>query len=515
MSRNAELRTFISCSIAVVFLLNESVLSLVVAEEAKGKSGIPRLFVADFNASNDRDDSSWVAYAVSECLRERLRRARVTTVVSEMRTASVMSRLGHGSTSLQEQIVRNARFLGADYAVIGEVSKNEKGYGIRVSLISTQTGDNAMTQSSQAPAVRLLIDATTDIVLGLLKVNPDDAERRRLLGIPHGSDSAIEYYAKAVRALRAGKPSDSLHYVSESVRYDNTFCPTMKLLAQMNIAAGNDREAQSIYERLLRQAKLNGDPVDEAFAMMQMGMSCQRRGEPSTAEKYYQAALEQSRKAGLADQEAMVIGAMASLRVDQRRKDDALELLGRRLKLLEAQGDRLALGPACMTVALVLSAMGDTKQAIQFLNRAAELADDVEMPSDKSVALYQMGELYRESGELDEALKAYHASLTLSDEAEAGSACRQIAEIYEKQGKVNESLEMLRRAASILSKRKAYAQQANCLARIARLQLKQAESAKALETMTEAVEILRDLRHPDLAAYEKELAEMKARGKTK
>ena len=65
----------------------------------------------------------------------------------------------------------------------------------------------------------------------------------------------------------------------------------------------------------------------------------------------------------------------------------------------------------------------------------------------------------------DEALKAYHASIEASEERETGSAYRRIAEIYEEQGKLDQAMKALQKAESILSERKAYRQQADCLTR--------------------------------------------------
>jgi tetratricopeptide (TPR) repeat protein len=483
--------------------------------ESLQKVEVPRFFVPDFRSSDGGDETSWVALAVSECLRERLRRSTLTTAVSEMRTAGVLSRWSGTAGPTVEEAVRTAAFLGADFAVTAQVGKAEGGYAGQIQLHPAKAGAQAASKPLQGRSVRVLLDAATRAVLDMSGVQPTDAQRQRIAAIPHGSDSAIEYYAKAIRALRAGKPTDSLHYISESIQYDNSFSPSIKLLGQMNFAARNDRETLAIYERLLRQAKVEENPVDEIFAMTQIGIAHQRRSELDVAEKYYQVALQKAAQIGLSDQETLVLGALASLRVDQKKRDEAMALLRQRLAMLEAQGDRLALGPACMTLALVHSAKNEIPQALDLLKRAAQYADEVGLPSDKATALFQIGEIYKEQGRFDEALQAYDQSLKFSDELEAGSACRQIAEIYEKQGKFDEALAMLRKAEAVLSKRKAYVQQSNCLARIARLLVKQGNSAKGVETMAEAVEILRDLKHPDLATYEKELTEMRAQAKPK
>jgi len=426
-----------------------------------------------------------------------------------------MSRFSDGAGPAQERIVQTARFLGADCAVSGVVGKTDGGYVVDIRLSPVRPEGSDRTRSVQAPSVRALLDASTDAVFDLSGIRLDETRRTRMLGFPGGSDSAVEYHAKAVRALRADKPNDALYYVAESIQYDGTFRPTLKLLGQMNLAAGNEREVLAIFERLLRQAKLDEDPLDETFALIQIGMCKQRRGELSVAEKYYRAALTQAEQLGLPDQQALALGTLANLRVDQKQLDESLTLLKRRLELLESEGDRLAMGPAYFTIGLVHAAKGQIPQVLDCLDRAAKLADEVGMPSDKAAALFQTGKILEEQGRLDEALTAYQASLKLTDELETGSAYRQIAEIYERQGKLDEALEMLRKAEATLSKRKAYAPQANCLSRIARLQMKRNQPAEALKTMTEAVEILRDLKHPDLESYERQLAEMRGQGSSR
>ncbi len=476
----------------------------VFAEATRSAIG-PRFFVPDFLPGDEDKESPWVAVAVSEGLRYRLIRSGISTAVSEMRTSAVMSRLAADP----EQVNRVAQLLGADHVVMGAISRTDKGYAAKIVLgLISPPGPN-QSRAVQGTNVRGLLNACTEAVFSMSGVQLTEAQQRKAFSGPGGTDSAVEYYAKAIRALRAGKPSDSLHYVGESVRYDNNFRPTMKLLGQMNLAAGNEAEVLAIFERLLRQAKLDEDPVDELFALIQIGMCHQRRGDLRSAERYFQSALDSTRQLGLADQQALALGALANLRVDQRRREDALTLLKQRLQLLETEGDQLATGPACLTVALVYAAKGQYAESLEFLSRAVKLADASGMKTDKALALFQTGEIYLEQKKFEEALAAYQASLELTEENEKGSAYRQIAEIYEKQSKFDDALKMLRQAESTLAKRKAYAQQANCLARISRIQLKKGAADQAVETMTEAVDILRDLRHPDLPAYEKELAEMK------
>jgi tetratricopeptide (TPR) repeat protein len=483
-----------------------------IAQSSQASRG-PRFFVPDFRSSDGSDETSWVALAVSEGLRNRLGHGGFTRAVSDMRTAAVMGRISGASGAAHDQVVRVAQLLGADLLVTGAVGRSGAGYAAQIRLSPIRPEGPDRSRNVQEPSVRALLDSVTKAVLELSGIDVSEAQRRKIYTLPGGTDSAVEYHAKAIRALRAGRPTDSLHYVAESVRYDSTFRPTMKLLGQMNLAAGNEQEVLAIYERLLRQAKLDDDPVDEVFAMIQIGMVHQRRGNLSVAEKYYGVAMKKSEEMSLIDLQALALGAMANLRVDQRKRAESLALLGQRLQLLEAEGDRLAMGPAYMTLALVHAAKGEMKPALDCLDQSAKLADEAGMPSDRAAALFQKGELYKEKGMLDEALESYQASLKLTSELETGSAYRQIAEIYEQQGKFAEALRMLRKAETTLSKRKAYAQQANCLSRIARLQMKDRKPAEAIQTMTEAVDILRDLRHPDLPAYEKDLTAMKEQAK--
>ena len=479
---------------------------------ASAPTAAPRFFVPDFRPVGQTDEPSWVALAVSESLRARLRRSTATTAVSGMRTAGVLQRLAEGDKSTPDEMHRIARLLGADWTVTGTVEASQPGrYELKLRVRHAAQADRDHARSIAAPSVGAILDGATDAVFDLTGVRLSEAQRKRVRATPGQTGSALEYYAKAIRAVRAGKPSDVLYYLAQSRQYDASFRPTMRLLGQVNIAAGNRREVLLIFEQLLRRARRDDDPVDVAFAMTQIAIAHQRVGDLKTAERYYQAAMAEARKVGLRDVQAVLFGAMATLRIDQGDSTSALELLAERLKLLQAQGDRLAIGPACMTVGLVHAAKKDPDQALVYLTLSAKLADEVGMSADKGAALYQIGELQKANGKLEEALEAYRASLAASEEREAGSAYRQIAEIHEQQGRHDEALDALRKAETILAKRKAYAQQADCLARIAGVYLKRNDTTKALSAMTEAVEILRDLGHPELAKYEKELANMRAK----
>ncbi len=485
---------------------------LLCAQTQTQPASMPRFLVVDFTPADKSDESSWVCLAVSEMLRERLRRAGKTTAVSGMRTTAVLARMTEQNPPPQDRVSKIAGMLGCDWVVSGRARLDDQGrYEIGLTLTSVGDRQQPKKQVVAAGSLGPLVDRATQAVVALAGVGlaPDDL--KRVDEMTEGSDSALEYYAKAVRAVRRSKPHDALYYLAQSRRYQDDFRPGTRLLGQVNLAAGNHREVLMIFERLLREAKRAEDPVDEAFALTQIAISHQRIGDLDVANKYYEAALDQARKANLEDIEAMLLGAMATLRIDQKSKDDALRLLLERVKLLEKQGDRLAMGPACLTIALVLDARKQRDYALQYLETAAKLADEVGIPGDKAAALYQMAQLHKESGKLDEALAVYRESIKYSKEAEAGSAYREIAEILEQQGKLDEALRMLRKAEAVLSERKAYVQQADCLAKIARIQAKRNDHKTAMRTMTEAVEILSDLNHRSLARYEQELSELRAK----
>lgn len=483
--------------------------------QTKPAETMTRFLVVDFTASDKTDESSWVGLAVSEMVRERLRRFSTTTAVSGMRTTAVLTRASEQKTVPPPKLAKTAELLGSDWVVSGKTRLDDQGrYEITLTVTPAGQPDQAKQQVVAGTILGPLIDRSVQAVFKLADVKVDPAELERVVKMTSGSDSALEYYAKAVRAVRRSKPHDALYYLAQSRRYQNDFRPATRLLGQVNLAAGNFREVLMIFERLLRDAQRSKDPVDEAFARTQIAISHQRAGNLEIAQKYYDSALEMSRQANLEDLEAMLLGAKATLSIDQKKKDEALRLLHERVKLLEKQGDRLAMGPACLTIALVLDARKQRDYALQYLETAAKLADEVGIPSDKAAALYQIGQLHKESGKLDEALTAYRDSLEHSREAEAGSAYREIADILETQGKLDEALAMLRKAEAVLSERKAYAQQADCLAKIARIQAKRNDHKTAMRTMTEAVEILSDLNHRSLAQYEKELSEMRAKAES-
>jgi len=479
---------------------------------ALAPSAAPRFFVPDFRPVGQGDEPSWVTLAVSESLRDRLRRSGATTAVSGMRTAGVLQRLAKGDKATPDEMNRIARLLGAGWTITGSLQVGQPGgYELKLRIRHATQADRDHTRSIVGSSVGAILDGATEAVLDQTGVRLTGPQRKRVQATPGQTGSTLEYYAKAVRAVRAGKPSDVLYYLAQSRQYDAAFRPTMRLLGQVNIAAGNRREVLLIFGQLLRCARRDDDSVDVTFAMTQIAIAHQRQGDLKTAERYYQTAMAEARRTGLRDVQAVLFGAIATLRIDQGDSTSALEMLGQRLELLQEQGDRLAIGPACMTVGLVHAAKKEPDQALAYLTRSAQLAEEVGMSADKAAAFFQIGELHKASGRLDEALQAYRASLAASEENEAGSAYRQIAEIHEQQGRHDEALEALRKAETILAKRKTYAQQADCLARIANVYLKGNDATKALAAMTEAVEILRDLGHPDLAKYEKELARMRTK----
>lgn len=474
----------------------------------------PRFLVPDFTPMDDEDESSWVALAVSESLRPRLRRTGASSAVSGMRTAAVMTRLTEAEVPKPETVVHIARMAGADWAVIGGVGLTKEGtYVATVSLRKTKDGSEPEPQRVEAGSLRPLIDRVTDAVLARVGIRLTDEQLAELRKIPRGSDSALEYYAKATRAVRQSKPNDALFYVAQSRRYDPEFRPTMKLLGQINLAVGNRREVLMIYQRLLRQAKIDGDLLDEIYGLTQIAITHQRNGKHGIADKYYASAIEKARALDSRDMLAILYGALATLRVDQRKSDQALELIQRRLQLLQAQGDRLALGPAHISIALIHAARKEREDAIRYLRQAVKLSEEVGNQADKAAALFQIGAINKEGGNIDAAIQAFNESIGVTEHREAGSAYRELAEIYEEQGKLDKALAMLQKAEEILAARKSYAQQANCLARIARLYDKRGEGEEAVDTMSLAVEMLRDLNHPQLARYQKELAELKSKEK--
>ncbi len=137
------------------------------------------------------------------------------------------------------------------------------------------------------------------------------------------------------------------------------------------------------------------------------------RREHAAAETVLQAALSTSRTHGLDRLEAYVSGALAWIRLRTSRFDDAAEWFERSLKVSARLGDRALELKHLGNLGWCYTMLGDAEKALPLLEKAEKLAAERGYLEDLELVLTHKGDVYRQTGRLDLARRAYERALAV------------------------------------------------------------------------------------------------------
>src|SRR5262249_11622818 len=148
-----------------------------------------------------------------------------------------------------------------------------------------------------APLFDLLNDATRALLSKAGIPRLDQTLEPVLLSPPCSTPSALEYYAKAILAMRADSARDAFYYADRMVEYDPQFRQGQLFFAQLELRLrSNDRAKTAVrLRRLSEAARAANDPLDATEIEYAQGMLQMMTHALEPAQLRFESALQAAR----------------------------------------------------------------------------------------------------------------------------------------------------------------------------------------------------------------------------
>jgi tetratricopeptide (TPR) repeat protein len=477
----------------------------------------------------------WMAAAIEETLCWRLRRVRGLAIMPTIRVYQARRELSDSPTDLPSWD-RVVRLLGGAKRFAGVVSGQPTAATLKLELIDFGRADGLRQSASFGP--KKLFDVLSEATawsltqLGVPQLDPQT--QQLILGPPAESPSALEYFARAILAVRADNPRDALYYGEQALQYDALYRPAHLLLTQLEMRVKPQTRATAAI-RLKRLAELVqriGDKVDEAEIAQATGMLDVIAQSPEPARARFERALQVASEFGDPYGQLLALNRLSDLslaasgsidpklpeadrkRIERERLDLAVDWQLKTLALLRRLGDVVAESPSAAKLALLYEKLGQFDKAVEYHQRT--LAASLAAGSRKGQATAHMflGQCYRQLQRTPEAIDSINRCLDLADETARPMARIALAELLQDAavGRPAEAVQQLELACTELENID-LAGTLNALRSLAELRMKLNQRPEAIKTLDHALELAGALRSPEEPAIRKLLESWKT-GKT-
>ncbi len=169
--------------------------------------------------------------------------------------------------------------------------------------------------------------------------------------------------------------------------------------------------------------------VQRAYALVSLGTLAQARGDDTSAQRYYERAIDTAQSARAAGAEGRAKGYLGSIYLNEGNASYAMHLLNEALSLLNTSGDAelSSLFVGLMGEAEIIS--GRPREGHRLISRALRLADHVQYRQFQRRWHAALGRIALEDARAADAYNHYERALQLhpEDEAEALDVYRQLA----------------------------------------------------------------------------------------
>lgn len=475
----------------------------------------PKLAIVGFEAEAGGDPrDAWLATAFEEGLARRLRRVPQLVVLPPLRAYQVRKEVGEPGGPPWPWL-KLARTTRIDYLLTGRCRGPDSAVALELTL--THVGEpraqpRAEPRRMTLPAGRFfaVLDEATRSVLACLGTGElDEAVAKRVFAPPSQSSSAVEYYAKAVAAVRADRPRDGMRYAKDALTHDPRYRPALGLLAQLEMQAGRAGRASAV--RRLRAlgalARSNDDPLDRANAELALSTIDHANGAFEAAVTRVATALK------LAEQHRDVYAQLAALSrmcdlyvtrvlpASRRLAPDAqhdwaednlrqaAEWQTALLERLDAIGSKIAALPAASKLALIYERLGDVDAALALHLRTLKMAQELGSRRHEATAWLYLTQCYRQRQQWNEALDAGQHCLKLADADSQPVVRIALGGVYEAVEAHAEALQQFELAYEQVCKTDDLARQYTCLREIAGLRMRLDRRADAIKALQEATDL--------------------------
>ncbi|MBU0639027.1 MAG: tetratricopeptide repeat protein [Planctomycetes bacterium] len=471
----------------------------------------PHVAIAGFvrDASSDPRDT-WVPVAIEETLAWRLGRVPALITVPTVRTYEAWRELREDPAASPEWR-RTVRLLGAEVLLSGTCSGPPDAIVLQLTLLPTADKAGARA-STTIPTGRLfgVLDAATNWVLQQLGVQELSEDIQRLIYAPPArSPSAVEYYAKAILAIRQGQLLDTRHYASEATSYDKQYRPAILLLAQVEPQLVPQARTLAVTRlRLLAElARMHDDPVDRAAALLAQALILRPAETDTAALRRIEESLSSAYESREPYGQLAAMNGICDLYLTSTAPDDATWSEARRqrfresnlrhavewqkvvLAMLENLGDTVAEIPAASKLALIYERLGEDNQALALHQRTLQAARLTETRHMQATTWMFIGQWYNRHERWQEALDALSRCLTLA-EGESKAAVRvALANVYQSMGLLEDALGQYDLAYEQIRDGENLGDQFLCLRELSKLRMQLGQRDQAILALQEAIDI--------------------------
>ncbi|MFH1746005.1 MAG: tetratricopeptide repeat protein [Planctomycetota bacterium] len=512
-----------------------TLLALAASSAGMTDAERPHLAVIDFQVTpGTAARDVWVATAVEETLAWRLRRVPDLLVVPTVRMHQARREL-HDEDTPMPAWPRVALALGADYIISGRCSGYADEANLELKLIRLRA-EGATPRVFNTPSGSLfeVLDSATHWVLRELKIGPPPDEVRQLIfAQPCRTSSSLEYYARAIAAVRAGDAQEARHYVLRSLDYDGRYRPALAMLAQLEIQSGmrGGLVAEGRLRLLDKLARTNNDWHDQAVAQLGQGAILQMTGLFDTAYTRYETALAISYAQGSPYGQLAALNNICDLYLTQRiarqakpsaeqaeRYIDAslkraTEWQEIALRMLEEMGDQVAEAAAVNKLALIYERRGEWDKALALHKRTLAVAERLDSRRNQASAWLYIGQCHRRATHWPEAVESFQRCLSLAPKEAQPIAHMALAATYRTMEAPADALREYEVVYEHILAGDDLASQLLCAREIAALRMQLGQREAALSALQEAIDVAHALRLPEEAELREQLAEWRERNR--
>jgi CHAT domain-containing protein/Tfp pilus assembly protein PilF len=148
---------------------------------------------------------------------------------------------------------------------------------------------------------------------------------------------------------------------------------TLTSMGEVFVAAGKWAQAREKYQQALVVLGPGKYPETKAWVLMGTGGLYVKIGELGQARRYFEAALKIQQQRGLVNQMAVSLGGLATVLLNAKRPQEALELYRKVLRILEKNKDIRGQANICLDLGWTYARLNRTKEARMSFERAMRL----------------------------------------------------------------------------------------------------------------------------------------------
>ncbi|MBC2838139.1 adenylate/guanylate cyclase domain-containing protein [Robiginitalea sp. SC105] len=273
---------------------------------------------------------------------------------------------------------------------------------------------------------RLIVDRTDDPVY-LYQAAYNEGVVHRLQG---NLDKSLEAFF------------NSLEYASRSgeIRKEGT---AFLAIGDVYSVSGAHQNSTTYYSRAVNILREVGDTENLAIALFNLGDEYLKQDSLEEAGNSFEQAGALFENLGYTSGLAYVIGNMGIIRAGQGKDSLAAENLNRAIGILEEQEDYYAISDYLPYLADIYLEQGDPERALSYARRSLELAKELGLKEQISLANQKLSELYEQLGNTDASLRHYKAYVAYRDSVNNLESMQQMAdlrtnfEVSQKQAEVD------------------------------------------------------------------------------